>query len=142
MEPFVPKSYTQEELAEMAQHGSIADRITVASRSYVSKETLEWLIENDASDEVKTEMISRSDVTPEILTWAALNTSNCNILGRIVDHRLTPLPTVKVIKERADSGEGEVWTSLAEFACRVIRRREAGQSEFQIRKEHMPESPQ
>jgi hypothetical protein len=134
MEPmnFVPKSYSQAELAHMARNGSVADRITVVSRSYVSKETLQWLRENDDSDEIKTEFITRSDVTPEILTWAS-QTDNCNILGRIVDHKMTPLETVQAIRERADAQEGEVWTLLAQFASRIIKRRETGQSEFVIK---------
>lgn len=141
MEPFVPKSYSQEELFEMARHGSVQDKITVVSRSYVSQEILEWLMENDASDEVKTEIISRSDVTPERLAWAA-NTENCNILGRVASNDKTPLPTVKAILERAEGREGEVWELLAQFASRVITRRETGVSPFDIRKGTLPESPQ
>lgn len=126
------ESISQEELARMARHGSIRERITVASRTYVSQATLEWLITNDPADEIKTEIIARSDVTPERLVWAS-QTDNANILGRVAGHHLTPLQTVKDIKAKADAFEGEVWVLLSAFAGRVIRRRETGESEFMIR---------
>jgi hypothetical protein len=60
-------------------------------------------------------------------------TENANVLGRIAGIDFTPLETVKAIKEKADAREGLVWTSLAVFANRIIRRREFGESEFLIR---------
>jgi hypothetical protein len=126
-------TYTPEELDRMAKHGTLRERLTAASRTNLPKETLAWILENDDSDEVRAELISRGDVTPERLVRIASLTENANVLGRIAGIDFTPLETVKAIKEKADAREGLVWTSLAVFANRVIRRREFGESEFLIR---------
>jgi hypothetical protein len=125
------ESYSQDQLKQMAQHGSTTDKITVISRPYVSQDTLEWLMENDPSDAVKNEIIARSDVTPERLTWVS-QSENASILGRVAGHPKTRLQTVREIKDKADSCEGEVWVSLSAFATRVINRR-TGNPEFVIR---------
>jgi hypothetical protein len=126
------QSYSQDQLKQMAEHGSMTEKITVISRTYVSQEILEWLMENDPAEEVKTEIVSRSDVTPARLTWAARTSENANVLGRVAGHPRTPLQTVKDIKEKADAREGEVWLHLSAFATRVINRR-TGNPEFVIR---------
>jgi hypothetical protein len=130
---YTPPTYTPEELDHMAKHGTLRERLTVASRTNLPKDTLEWMLENDDSDEVRSELVSRGDVTPERLVKIASITENANLLGRIAGIDFVPLDTVKAIKEKADAREGLVWTSLAVFANRVIRRREFGESEFLIR---------
>jgi hypothetical protein len=129
-EPFVPPSYTAEQLDTMARTGTLRDPITVASRTSVPREILEWLMQNDDSEEIKREIIGRSDVTAKRLVWAANTSQNANILGRVVGHPKTPLDTVRAIQERAQEREGEVWEALAQFAGRVIKRRETGMFEF------------
>jgi hypothetical protein len=130
---YTPPTYTAEELDHMAKHGTLRERLTAASRTNLPKETLAWMLENDDSDEVRSELVSRGDVTPERLVKIASVTENANLLGRIAGIDFTPLETVKAIMEKADAREGIVWTSLAAYAGRVIRLREFGESEFLIR---------
>lgn len=141
MHDYTPPKYTDEQLDHMAKHGTVQEKITVVSRHNVPQETLEWLMANDTSDEVKIEIIARPDVTADRLVWAS-NTDNGLILGRVAGNDKTPLETVRAIKVKADSREGEVWTSLSAFASRVITRRETGKSQFDIPKGSLPESPQ
>ncbi len=129
-EPFVPATYTDEQLDTMARTGTLRDRITVASRTSVPSEILEWIMANDNSEDIKREIIGRMDVTAKRLMWAAQTSQDANTLGRVVGHHLTPLSNVRAIQERAQEREGEVWEALAAFAGRVIKRRETGQFEF------------
>jgi hypothetical protein len=131
-EPFVVPNYTDEQLTQMARTGTLMERITVASRHNCPSRILDWLMNNDSSEEIKREIISRSDVTAKRLVWAATTSKDANVLGRVAGHRLTPLPTVRAIQASAAerSDEHAVWVELAAFASRVIKRRETGMFEF------------
>lgn len=129
-EPFVPATYTVEQLADMARTGTTMEKITVASRHNCPPETLDWLMANDESEDIKREIIGRSDVTAKRLMWAAKTSKDANTLGRVAGHRLTPLESVRAIQASAAEREGEVWADLAAFATRVIKRRTTGQFEF------------
>lgn len=131
-EPFIVPTYTAEQLDRMARTGTLMEKITVASRTNCPHEVLEWLMSNDDSEEIKREIINRSDITTKRLVWAAKTSKDANTLGRVAGHRLTPLETVRAIQAKASEREGEheVWADLATFASRVIKRRETGQFEF------------
>jgi uncharacterized protein (DUF2336 family) len=129
-EPFIPQTYTAEQLNTMARTGTLKEKITVVSRHNLPTDILEWLMANDDSEEIKREIVARSDVTPQRLVWAARTSQNANTLGRVAGHHLTPLSTVREIQASAAERVGDVWTDLAAFAGRVIKRRETGQFEF------------
>lgn len=129
-EPFIIPSYSAEQLDQIARTGTLRERITVASRHNCPPEVLAYLMANDDSEQVKREIISRMDVTPERLVWAARTSKDANTLGRVIGSRLTPLETVREIQACAAEREGEVWTELVAFAGRVIKRRTTGMFEF------------
>ena len=101
--------------------------VTVLSRSSIRPEVLEALMTPDADKEVVLSVLSRPEVTPEHLAWAA-GFDNAQILGRVVSNPKTPLPLVREIRQRAEGRPEDIWVHLAAYCGRVIDRevRETG----------------
>lgn len=123
------QSYTPDDLDEMARTGTLLDKVTVASRNNVRKETLEYLMATEPDDEIKLTIMTRQDITEEQLRWAATS-ENAFVLNRLTAMDRTPLDVVHDIRSRAAERTGEVWELLVSYADRVLARREGGGLSF------------
>lgn len=110
-----------------ALQGDWLAAVTVLSRISIRPEVLDALMTPDAHKEVVLGVLSRIDVTPDQILWAA-SFDNAQILGRVVSNPKTPLPLVREIRERAEGRPEDIWVHLAAYCGRVIDReaRETG----------------
>lgn len=117
------QSFTPEQLDDMARNGTLMNKITVASRMNVKKETLAYLMETEPDDELKLTIMMRTDITEEQVRWAATSES-AFVLNRLTAMDKTPIDVVRDIRARAQERTGDVWRHLETYADRVLTRRE------------------
>lgn len=110
-----------DEFETRALQGDWLAALTVLSRPNIKPEVLEALMVPGADKEVVLGVLSRPDVTPDQIAWAA-SFDNAQILGRVVSNPKTPLPLVREIRERAEVRPEDVWVHLAAYCGRVIDR--------------------
>ncbi|QOT16463.1 hypothetical protein [Paenarthrobacter sp. YJN-5] len=110
-----------DEFETKALQGDWLAAVTVLSRISVRPDVLEALMTPDAHKEVVLGVLSRPDVTPGQIAWAA-TFDNAQVLGRVVSNPKTPLPLVREIRERAEGRPEDIWVHLAAYCGRVLDR--------------------
>lgn len=109
------------------------EQLAVVSSSRTSSDEVDAILAGGVSEDVLRAGIARSDTQASRLTLVAGRSQDANTLGRVLGHPQCSIETIRSIRDMAQSlmTEGETWVFLAEFAERVIRRRETGKFSFQ-----------
>lgn len=110
----------------------LREQLRAVHSPHSTPQELEQLLLTTPFEDVMRAGIGRSDTTAERLNLIARRSHDANTLGRLVSHPLTPIETVRDIRDTAHelAGGEEVWLFLYQYAGRVVRRRETGVFEF------------
>ncbi|MET3705866.1 hypothetical protein ABIB17_000465 [Arthrobacter sp. UYEF6] len=121
------KSYTPDELLDLARSARWQDQVTAATRTNAPPEVLDTLMVPGAHIEVVLALISRAGVTQGQLSWLAEHTDSPHALGRIAGHPKASTATLKSIRDRAAGETWEGWTHLHRFVVIMLSQREVTQ---------------